>query len=157
MRVFAPVGPVCNVEDAKVRLWAASHGKRFPVLFEKKHGAGRVVVTCLTLLPPYQATYYPEQGRQLWREMAGEELGVKIHKEGEPVSPAALVVGDRGVCLWNLEQGEARLTLFYHPGIYGGKLKLDTRWFARKEEAGGWLSAETIMYPDEMRVIATTE
>jgi hypothetical protein len=152
MRVFAPVGPVCKVADAEVKLWAVTKDQRFPVLFEKKHGAGRLIVTCFTLLPAHQGTYYPEVARQLWRDVAGEELGVKLKKDGQ-LSPASLVVGDRGVSLWNLEQCQVRLVLSYHPKIYGGKLELDARWYAHKEE-GGWIEAETIMYPDEMRVMA---
>ena len=155
MRVMAPLGPVCAAGDADVRLWAVRRGARWPALFERKHGHGRVISTCLTLLPEYLHTAYPPLARAVWREVAAEQLGFKLVKHDGRLPPIALIVAERGVVLWNLEPYHVRTRLQYHADIDSGELGFDRR-FKIETVDEGWFEARTVLAPDELLVVPRT-
>ena len=58
----------------------------------------------------------------------------------------------RKVLLWNTESCHTRAVLAHNPQILGGRIEYDKTW-RLGEFCGPWLRAETILAPNELRLV----
>jgi thiol-disulfide isomerase/thioredoxin len=73
-----PVGPLFKTAQGKPILYVLADGEKMPLAFMKETEDSKVYVLPLTDFPPYLKYYYPSMVRQLFRDIVGEIVGVKI-------------------------------------------------------------------------------
>lgn len=138
-----PVGPILNPQNAEAILYGRSGQEKFPIVLKNKYGAGTVYSYCLTDFPPYLSMYYPEIGRDLLRNWAGEVVGVKLSHPAKAsfwktLTNVGLLAFENKIVIVNYHHCPIRLDLLFNQKIYGKSI-IPSPYLTRiSQDDNGW-------------------